>query len=96
MAYVMSSIPVATASTVPLFVVPPGLCNVTFWNSSAAANNVVFVGTSTAVTSANGLQCHSIPTSFFSYVSSRGATFYGGNTSGQPGTVNYIIVTDQG
>jgi hypothetical protein len=88
----MGNIVVANSSTVPMFTVPPGLCNVTFWNISAGT---VFVGTSTAVTSANGMQCHSIPTSFSNYVSSRGATFYGANTSGVASTVNYILVTDQ-
>lgn len=91
----MGQISVPNNSTTPLFVVPSGLCNVTFWNSSTVATNVVSVGTSTAVTSANGLQCHSIPTSFFNYVSSKGAQFYGANTSGTTGFVNYVIVTDQ-
>ena len=95
MTYVMGQISVANNSTVPLFTVPPGLCNATFWNSATSATNVVSVGTSTAVTAVNGLQCHSIPTSFSSYVSSRGATFYGANTSGTTGLINYILVTDQ-
>jgi hypothetical protein len=95
MAYVMGNLQVSNASTVPLFTVPAGLCNVTFWNSSTAASNIVYVGTSTVTTSANGLQCHSIPTSFSNYVSSKGATFYGANTSGTTGIVNFIIVTDQ-
>lgn len=79
-------------TTVPLFTVPPGLCNVTFWNVSATN---VYVGTSTAVTTSNGLQCHSIPTSFSTYVSSRGATFFGANPTASTAVVNYIIVTDQ-
>ncbi len=91
----MGAITVLNNSTVPLFTVPAGLCNVTFYNSQTAASNIVYVGTSTAVTSANGLQCHSLPTSFFSYVSSRGQTFYGANTSGTSGIINYAIVTDQ-
>lgn len=95
MTYVMGQITVANSSTVALFSVPPGLCNATFWNSSTSATNIVSVGTSTAVTGLNGLQCHSIPTSFNSYVSSRGATFYGANTSGTNGLINYILVTDQ-
>ena len=93
MAYVMGAISVSSGSTVPLFTVPAGLCNVTFWQTGSGT---VFTGTSTALTSTNGLQCHSIPTSFFNYVSSKGATLYGANTSGLSGTVNYIIVTDQG
>jgi hypothetical protein len=93
MAYVMGQIAVAGGSVVPLFRVPAGLCNVTFWNNTAAAT--IYVGTSTAVTSSNGLVCHSIPTSFFSYVSSGGAQFYGTVSTG-PGTLSYIITTDQG
>lgn len=81
-----------TTSTVPLFTVPAGLCNVTFWNVSATN---VYVGTSTLVTSANGLVCHSIPTNFFTYVGSRGATFYGANPSASTaGSINFIISTD--
>lgn len=79
-------------TTVPIFTVPAGLCNVTFWNVSGVN---VYVGTSTAVTSANGLQCHSIPTNFFTYVGNKGATFYGANPTASTATVNYVIVTDQ-
>jgi hypothetical protein len=89
----MGQITVPQASTIPLFIVPPGLCNATFWNVSTVN---IYVGTSTAVTAANGLQCHSIPTNFSSYVSSRGATLYGANTAASTaGIVNYILVTDQ-
>ena len=88
----MGQVTVPNASTVPLFTIPSGLCNATFWNLSAAN---VYVGTSTAVTAVNGLQCHSIPTSFNNYVSSKGATFYGANTAVTSAVVNFIIVTDQ-
>ncbi len=91
MAYVMGQVAVVN-TTIPLFTVPAGLCNVTFWNVSATN---VYVGTSSAVTTTNGLQCHSIPTSFFNYVSSKGAVFYGANPTASTATVNYIIVTDQ-
>lgn len=92
MAYTMGQVAVAGGSVVPLFRVPAGLCNVTFWNNTPTAT--VYVGSSTAVTSSNGLICHSIPTSFFSYVSGGGAGFFGTVTTG-PATVSYIIVTDQ-
>lgn len=92
MAYIMGQIAVAGGSTVPLFRVPSGLCNVTFWNNTPAAT--IYVGTSTSVTAANGLVCHSIPTSFNNYVSSGGAQFWGTVSTG-PGTISYIIVTDQ-
>jgi hypothetical protein len=88
----MGSIVVTGGSTVPLFRVPAGLCNVSFWNATPAAT--VYVGTSTAVTSANGLVCHSLPTNFFSYVSSGGVQFFGTVSTG-PATLSYMIVTDQ-
>lgn len=89
----MGQVVMSTAATVqPMFRMPAGLCNVTFWNNTAAAT--IYVGSTTAVTSANGLVCHSIPTNFFQYVSSGGVQFYGTVSSG-PATISYIIVTDQ-
>lgn len=80
-----------TTGTVALFTLPAGLCNCTFWNVTPGT---IYLGTSTATTTTNGLQCHSIPTNFFTYVSSKGVTLYG-VTSGTAATVNYMIVTDQ-
>jgi len=77
---------------VPLFTVPSGLCNVTFYSLSVPT---VFVGTSNKVSAVSGLQCHSIPTSFVNYVSSSGGTFWGANTAATPASVNFIIVTAQ-
>jgi hypothetical protein len=90
----MGQVNVVGGSTVPLFTLPAGLCNCTFWNVSAFN---VYIGTSTAVTAVNGLQCHSIPTSFFTYVSSKGQTLYGANTATSSSTaaVNYLLITDQ-
>jgi len=93
---------IAGAATVPsgttgsyLFTVPPSSCKVTFYNLAAAT---VWVGTSTAVTTANGVQCHSLPTTFQTFAGSRGGTFYGttGSTvSTSVATVQYLISTDQ-
>lgn len=85
----MGQVNVVASNTTPLFTVPAGLCNVTFWNVSPLN---VYVGTSTSVTSGNGLQVHSIPTNFFTYVGSKGATFYGAGTAASgTATVNFII-----
>jgi hypothetical protein len=89
--YVMGQATVPSSSTVPLFTVPPGFCNVTMYNLNTVTS--VFVGTSTAVTTANGLQCHSIPTSFSGYIGSKGATFYGTTGVATASSVNYIIST---
>ena len=89
-----ATVPSGTVGTV-LFTVPPSYCNVTFYNLAAAT---VWIGTSTAVTSANGMQCHSIPTNFQTFMSSKGATFYGttGSTvSTSVATIQYLISTDQ-
>lgn len=88
MSYIMGQATCPSTGTVPLFTVPAGLCNVTFWNVTAGN---VYIGTSSAKTTVNnGLQCHSIPTNFFTYVGSAGATFFG-VTNGTAATVNYII-----
>lgn len=92
MAYVMGQVAVPNGSTARLFTIPSGLCNATFWNVSGGT---VYVGTSSAVTTTNGLQCHSIPTNFFTYVPSKGVDLWGANTSGTAATVNYIIVNSQ-
>jgi hypothetical protein len=88
----MGQTTVNATSTVPVFTVPSGLCNVTFYTLSAPT---LFVGTRNTVNANNGLQCHSIPTSFTNYVSSSGATFFAANTAASSAVVNYIIVTDQ-
>lgn len=90
MTYVMGQVSIVTGTGVqPVFTVPAGLCNVTFWNTAST----IFMGSGSAVTATNGMQCHSIPTNFFTYVGSRGATFYGTVPSGTA-MVNYIISTD--
>lgn len=90
MAYIMGQVLVASGAGVqPLFTVPAGLCNVTFWNTAST----IYIGSSTTASTVNGLVCHSIPTSFFTYVGSRSATFYGTVSSGTA-QVNYIITTN--
>ena len=88
-----ATVPAGTTGTL-LFNIPPSYCSVTFYNLATAS---VWVGTSTAVTSANGLLCHSIPTSFQAFVGSKGGPLYGttGSTvNTSVATVQYIIVTD--
>lgn len=93
MALVMGAATVPASSTVPLFSIPASLCNVTFYNVNTAATTV-YIGTSTALTSTNGLQCHSIPTSFFTYVGNKGATLYATTGGTVASSINYIITTD--
>ena len=86
-----ATVPSGTTATY-LFTIPPSLCGVTFYNLSVAT---VWIGTSTSTTSANGLQCHSIPTTFTTYVGSKGASIYGTTGSASSAaTISYIINTD--
>jgi hypothetical protein len=92
MAINAGSVPVTVGTTgaILLLRVPPGICNVTFWNTSATGT--LYVGLGTAVTTANGLQSHTIPTPFFTYMGSQGATLYG-TAATATCTFNYIMST---
>jgi hypothetical protein len=91
MTYQVGSWTVPASSTVPVFFVPP-MCNVTFWNIGVQQ---VYLGTSAAVTAANGAQCHSIPTSFYTYATAKGTQLYATTGNATAGTIQYFIVTDQ-
>ena len=92
MAFVMGNATVPASSTVPLFTVPPSSAAVTFYNLNTAAT--VYLGLSSAGTSVNGFQCHSIPTSFQTFVGGKGATFWGTTGSSTAASVQFIVVTD--
>jgi hypothetical protein len=83
---------VASSATVAIFPIPPGLVSVTFWN---AGTQTVYIGTSTAVSTVNGLQCHSIPTNFNTFVGSRGAQLYATTGTAATGFIQYILSTGQ-
>lgn len=89
----MGNATVPASSTVVIFTVPPSCCSVTFYNTNTAATNA-YIGTSTAVSSVNGLICHSIPVSFQTFIGSKGATFYATSGGATATSVNYIIATN--
>lgn len=91
MAFVMGNATVPASSTVPVFTIPPSYCSVTFYNLSAAA---VYLGTSSAGTTVNGFQCHSIPTTFQTFAGGRGAQFWGTTGSATAASIQFILVTD--
>jgi hypothetical protein len=90
MSYTYGQATVPTSATVPLFMVPAGLASVSFWNTGGGA---VFIGTSSAVTVTSGMQAPVIPAGFSNYVGSKGATFYGCNTSGTAASIAYCVTT---
>ncbi len=73
----MGQVPVT--GTVPVFTVPPGPVAVTMY----AAASGVYVGTSTALTTSNGMSVSTSPVRFTSFPTSQGAQLYAttGNTS---------------
>jgi hypothetical protein len=88
-----ATVPSGTTGTF-LFAVPSSSCAVTFYNLTAVP---VWIGTSTAVTSASGMQCHTIPTSFTAFIGSRGQQMFGttGSTANTSvATIQYIVSTD--
>ncbi len=87
MPIIMGNATVPASSTVAIFTVPP------FYNVNPSTASA-YVGTSTVVTSANGLICHSIPVSFQTFMGSKGATFYATTGGAVATSVNYIIATD--
>jgi hypothetical protein len=89
----MGQATVPASSTVPIFNVPNSYCAVTFYNVNPAATNI-YVGTSTAVSSANGLICHTIPVSFQTFMGTKGAQLYATTGGAVPSSLNYIIATD--
>lgn len=92
MPMIMGNATVPASSTVPVFTVPPSYCSVTFYNINTAA--AVYLGTNSAGTTTNGFQCHSIPTSFQTFIGSKGGTFWGTTGSATASSVQFIIVTD--
>jgi hypothetical protein len=90
-AIIMGQATVPASNTVPIFTVPPSYSAVTFYSLSAQAT---YIGTSTAVTTSNGMVCHSLPTSFNAFIGSKGVTFYATTGNATAATVNYIISTN--
>jgi hypothetical protein len=87
----MATVP--SNSTVPVITVPAGLCNVTTWQSSAQAAQPVYIGLSSAMTTANGFAVTNTPGEAFNYNSSRGVTAYATTGNAVPSSFYYIIST---
>ena len=84
------SVTVGTTGVVPFCESLRGSRSVAFWNTSATGT--LYVGTGTAITTTNSLQCHSIPTPFSTYMGSQPAILYG-TAATATCSFNYIIST---
>jgi hypothetical protein len=85
-----ATVPAGTTGTF-LFAVPASSCAVTFYNLTTVP---VWIGTSTAVTSSIGMQCHSLPTSFTAFIGSKGQQLFGTTGGTAVSTIQYIISSD--
>lgn len=82
----------AVSGTVPIFTVPPGPCAVTMY----VATGSVYTGTSTNLSTVNGMSVPTSPVTFRCWPGSQGAQLYG--TTGTAATtvaINYIVSTDR-
>ena len=82
----------AVTGTVATFAVPPGPCAVTMY----VATGAVYVGTSTALTTANGMSVPTFPVTFQGFPGSQGSQIYATvGTAATTVTINYIVSTDK-
>jgi hypothetical protein len=82
----------AVTGTAPIFTIPPGPCAVTMY----VATGAVYTGTSTALTTANGMSVPTTPVTFTAFPGSTGAQLYGTvGTAATTVTINYVISTDR-
>ena len=80
----------AVTGTVPIFTVPSGPCAVTMW----VATGAVYTGTSTVLTTANGMSVPTTPVTFEGFPGSRGAQLYATvGTAATTVALNYIVST---
>ena len=80
----------AVTGTVPAFTVPPGPCAVTMYVSTGA----VYTGTSTALTTSNGMSVPTTPVTFQCFSGSQGAQVYATvGTAATTAAINYVIST---
>lgn len=92
MAVVIGQMSIPGSATVPAFTIPSGPCSVTWYSLSVQA---IFLGTSNQVSSVNGLNCHSVPTSMQGYMTSKGSQIWATTGNATAATLNYAIITDQ-
>lgn len=80
----------AVTGTVPIFTIPPGPCAVTMYVATGAA----YVGTSTALTTTDGMSVPTTPVTFEGFPGSRGAQLYGTvGTAATTVAINYVVST---
>lgn len=94
MAIIMGSVAVPGSATIPVFLLPTGLSNFTVYQTGNPPQ--VYVGSSTALTSSNGLPVPISPANVESYNSTAGGKmFYATTGSTLSSSFQFIISTAQ-
>ena len=81
----------AVTGTVPVFTVPPGPCAVTMYAAAA-----VYTGTSTALTTSNGMSVSTTPVTFQCFSGSQGAQVYATVGTAATTVALYYVVSTGG
>lgn len=93
MAIVTGQKATATSAAVPVCVMPPGPCTVVLTNANSTAANIIWIGTGSGVTAANGSP---VPASqsvtITGHAGSAGATIYAIAGASTP-VLGYVIST---
>ena len=80
----------AVTGTVPIFTVPPGPCAVTMY----CPTGVVYVGTSTVLTTSNGMSVPTTPVTFQGFSGSQGSRLYATvGTAATTVAIHYVLST---
>ena len=92
MSIVVGNVAVPGSATIPVFLLPTGLANFTVFQQSGGVP--VYVGSSTALTSANGMLIPVSPANVESYNSTAGGKqFYATTGSTLPSSFQFVIST---
>ena len=82
----------AVSGTVAVFTVPPGPCAVTMY----VATGAVYTGTSTALTTSNGMSVPTYPVTFTAFPGSQGAQIYATvGTAATTVALHYIVSSNK-
>ena len=91
MSIILGNATVPSSSTVAVFRLPPGYANVTVYQPTTP--QAVYIGTSNAVATTNGLLLQNTPFNMETYSGSSGAAIWATTGNSTASSFNYIIST---
>lgn len=91
MSVILGAATVPSSSTVAVFTLPAGLCNFTIYQPTNP--QAVYIGPSSAVSSANGMPVPVTPAAQETYVAGKGITYYATTGNATASSFSYLIST---